>query len=108
MILIVTTSLFDIVSGGSFHAITGTCLVVHICYFSIISGLSASYVESSIGLFCITIVTLSKLILLGISPSTEDTPSPVMKCIIYGLPVLMACIAVWGLLFPNDELKRLR
>jgi hypothetical protein len=106
MILIVVTALFDIISGGSDSSITGTCLIVHIAYFSIISGLSASYVESAVGLFLITLVAMSKLIILGLSPS--DSPAPLSKCFIYGLPVLIAAIASWGLVFPNDELKRLR
>lgn len=106
MILIVLTALFDIISGGEASSITGTCLIVHIAYFSIISGLSASYVESAIGLFLVALVAMSKLIILGLSPS--DSPDPILKCFIYGLPVLMAAIAAWGLVFPNDELKRLR
>jgi hypothetical protein len=51
---------------------------------------------------------MSKLILLGVSPSDGASSTPVQKCLIYGLPVLMAAIGVWGLIFPNDELKRLR
>ena len=107
MILLIVSSMFDLISGGSFETINGACLVIHICYFSITSGLSASFIEASIGIFLISIIALVKLLLLGLS-GTEKSLSPIIRCVIYGLPILMAAISVWGLIFQNDELKRLR
>ena len=97
-------SLFDFTTGGEIHATDGACAFIVACYFSISCGLSSTYIEASIGLLIVTFVVIAKLIVLA-EGHPED---PVLACVVYGLPILMNAVIMWGLFYPTDQLRRLR
>ncbi len=97
-------ALFDFGIGGGISADVGPMSFIIASYFSICCGLTASYLESTISLSMIASVCIVKLIILA----ETHTSDPILACVLYGIPCLMGAISNWGLIFPNDELRRLR
>jgi hypothetical protein len=103
MAMFTVVALFDFVIGGSIDAIDAPASIIIACFFSIACGLSATYLEVTLGLFILLGIWVAKLVILANSPGDV-----VRACLVYGLPVLMNAVTVWGTIFPNDELRRLR
>jgi hypothetical protein len=104
MAMMITASVFDFDIGSTPSSIVGPCAFIVSFYFAISCGLTSTYIESSIGIFLATLVSVAKLIYL----SQTHKEDPIEACVVYGLPILMGAIAIWGLVLPSDQLRRLR
>ena len=105
MILLLITAGFDFAIEPKNLFPMGSCAIFVAAYFSICCGISMTYIEASVGLLLVTAMAVCKITLLATSSTYAH---PILSGVIYGVPILMNAVIIWGLIYPNDALRRIR
>ncbi|KAJ3038574.1 hypothetical protein HDV00_000504 [Rhizophlyctis rosea] len=100
-LLYVAASVWDFYSADQYDAVVGPTAVILIFLCCLISGLSATYSESLVGLCVTGALVVIKLAIIALGHGVHGA-------LVYGLPFAVAVINCYGLLSEGDMAKRVR
>jgi hypothetical protein len=96
-------AVFDFCISGNIAMIDGPSSIIVWSYYAVCCGLSMTYLETCFVIFCLLANNVAKLVILSQTNTNIE-----LACVAYGLPILMNLIILWGMIYPADQLKRLR